>query len=214
MHDSAAIGIDASALNENELRQELKEKVAFSSLAAGKARITISDERGSPLWSDAGRDTPPSVSILTAPLRKLPATFRVGVSPSPVNAGSPIAGLKTCNYLDQLLALRSAMDDGFNEAERLNERGHVTSACMANIFWLNDAQLYTPALSTGCLPGTTRELICETFNVREVEIGIEELKMADAIFLTSAGLGVVRVDEFDGREMTPLDHAILRLVPA
>ena len=85
---------------------------------------------------------------------------------------------------------------------------------MANVFWLRSGRLYTPSLATGCLPGTTRELICETFDVNHVEIGTEELNKADAIFLTSAGLGVVRVDEFDGREMTPLDHAILRLVPA
>jgi len=214
MHDAAVVGIDASGINEDHLRQELKAKVISSSLSLGKARLTIGEERSSPLWSDVGNNAPPSVSVLTAPLRKLPSTFRLGVSPFSMNSRSPIAGLKTCNYLDQLVALRTSMGSGLNETVRLNERGHVTSACMANIFWLKDEHLYTPDLSTGCLPGTTRELICETFDVNHVEIGTEELNKADAIFLTSAGLGVVRVDEFDGREMTPLDHAILRLVPA
>ena len=143
----------------------------------------------------------------------MPTRFQLGISPFPVNSASPIAGLKTCNYLDQLLALRSATEGGLTEAVRLNERGHVTSACMANVFWLNDAQLYTAALSTGCLPGTTRERICESLEVSEVEVGIEALKDVDAVFLTSAGLGIVSANEFDGREMTPLQHAILRVVP-
>src|SRR5207302_8944195 len=114
-------------------------------------------------------------------------------------------------YLDQLMSLRTGMDGGCNEAVRLNESGYVTSACMSNVFWLKDAQLYTPALSTGCLPGTTREFVCESFNVIEVEVGLGELKKADAIFLTSAGLGVVRADEFNGHEMPSVDHEILRL---
>lgn len=214
MHDGATIGIDASVLKEEDLRLKLQEKIISSAITNGKARITISDESPSPLWSDTRQDAPPSISVLTAPLRGLPTRFRLGISPFLMNSGSPIAGLKTCNYLDQLMALRAAMGNGLHEALRLNERGHVTSGCMANVFWLKDTQLYTPALATGCLPGTTRELVCETFEVSEVEVGIEELQNADAIFLTSAGLGVVSVAEFAGREVARLDHAIVGIVPA
>src|SRR3569623_1087535 len=96
---------------------------------------------------------------------------------------------------------------------RLNERGHITSACMANVLWLKSGQLFTPALSTGCLPGTTREFVIESLNLREVESEIDELRNADAIFLTSSGLGVVEGDEFDGRKMKAVDRAITRLVP-
>ena len=102
---------------------------------------------------------------------------------------------------------------GANEAVRLNELGYVTSACMANISWLKNDRLFTPSLSTGCLPGTTREFVLENLEVSEVEAAIDDLREADAIFLASAGLGVVQVDQFDGRAMPDIDHAITRLVP-
>jgi len=48
----------------------------------------------------------------------------------------------------------------------------------------------------------------------EVEATIEELKTADEIFLTSAGLGVVQVEEFEGRELQRNDHTIMKLLPS
>lgn len=111
------------------------------------------------------------------------------------------------------MSLDEARSRGANEAIRINERGHVASACMSNLFWLANGQLYTPALSTGCLPGTTREFVMENLEVSEIEADLQELKNADAIFLTSAGLGVVQVDEFNGREMQTTGHPILHVVP-
>ena len=111
------------------------------------------------------------------------------------------------------MSLDEARLGGANEAIRINERGQITSACMANVFWLSDGRLFTPALSTGCLPGTTRELVIESLEVAEVEAQIDELRKADAIFLTSAGLGVVQVDEFERQKMLRLDHEITRLIP-
>ncbi|MBV9215096.1 MAG: aminotransferase class IV, partial [Acidobacteria bacterium] len=97
---------------------------------------------------------------------------------------------------------------GFDEAIRVNERGIVTSGTMTNVFWSKGGRLFTPDLKTGCLPGTTREFVLENLEVKEVEAAIDELKGADAIYLTSAGLGVIAVDEFDGREFPQIEHPI------
>jgi len=104
------------------------------------------------------------------------------------------------------------MQRGFGEAAQLNERGQITTACMANIFWLKDEVLYTSALTTGCLPGTTREFVLENLECNEVEAGIGELKSADEIFLTSAGTGIVQVHEFDGRPLNREPHPITGLL--
>ena len=84
---------------------------------------------------------------------------------------------------------------------------------MANVFWLRGSDLYTPILATGCLPGTTREFVLNNFETTEIDAGLDELKNAEAIFLTSAGLGVIAVDEFEGRAIGSTDHPILRLIP-
>ena len=71
---------------------------------------------------------------------------------------------------------------------------------------------YTPTLTTGCLPGTTREFVLENVERREVEAGIDELDKADAIFLTSAGLGITQVAEYESKKMERTDHPIFKLL--
>jgi branched-chain amino acid aminotransferase len=212
MHDAAALGIDIASDAEN-LRGRLEIRIAGEDLLMGRARITITDKRVSPIWPSTARTAPVGITVQTGPINETARPFRLGISAHLVNSTSPLAGLKTCNYLEQILAFENASESNLNEAVRLNECGHVTSACMANIFWLKDEKLYTPALRTGCLPGTTREFVMETLDVAEVEVGIDELRNADSIFLTSAGLAVVAVDEFDRRAMQAIDHPILHLIP-
>jgi branched-subunit amino acid aminotransferase/4-amino-4-deoxychorismate lyase len=212
VHDAGVLGMDISS-DADVLLSRLEIRIAGEDLSNGRARITISDKRASPLWPSTARNAATSVTVQTGPLNEAARPFRLGVSKHLVNSTSALAGLKTCNYLEQILAFENAAKANFNEAVRLNERGHVTSACMANIFWLKDEKLYTPALSTGCLPGTMREFVLENVDVTDVAVGVDELRTADAIFLTSAGLGVVAVDEFDGRAMQRTDHPILALIP-
>ena len=99
----------------------------------------------------------------------------------------------------------------------MNERGEVVSATMANIFWVKDGTLHTPALQTGALAGTTRARIldlAEDLGIPVIE-GVNELAQvgdADEIFLTSAGLGVSLATTFDFHHYTvPVGSIALRL---
>lgn len=206
-------GIDLTAFSEQTVLNGLKERLASDGIPHGRARITFHDNRSSDVWPGdiVGEGT--IVSIITGPTRRNGHPFRCEISPHVINSTSPIAGLKTCNYLEQLMSLEGAKRRAFNEAIRVNERGHVTSACMANLFWLHSEKLFTPALSTGCLSGTTREFILENLECAEVEVAIEELDAAEAMFLTSAGIGVVRIDECDSRRLDEQHHSILELLP-
>jgi len=84
---------------------------------------------------------------------------------------------------------------------------------MSNIFWLSGGELYTPSLRTGCLPGTVREMVLENLECREAEAGIEALEAAEAIFLTSSGIGIGPVAEFAGRRLPVSNHPVLELWP-
>ena len=177
----------------------------------GLARTTFFDESSSNLWPfESGRRT--SCLITTADRRKIPDNFRLPVSPYIVNSTSPLAGIKSCNYLEKILALEEAKQRGFDEAVCFNERGEITSACMANIFWLKDETIFTPSLKTGCLPGTTREFVIEKIKCVEVESSREALYKADSIFLTSAGIGIVQAGEFVERKLSRVQHEILALL--
>jgi branched-chain amino acid aminotransferase len=214
VHYAERIGLDLRNISEDVIKEELDYALKADELRTGRARISLHDQRASAIWPGVETpDEPTTFSILTGEPREIVRSFRLTVSPHRVNSTSPLAGLKTSNYLEQTMALDEARSRGANEAIRLNERGEVTSVCMANVFWLADGRLFTPSLSTGCLPGTTREFVMENFEVSEVEAAVEELIKADAIFLTSAGLGVVQVDELDGRTMSTVDQNILKLIP-
>jgi 4-amino-4-deoxychorismate lyase len=130
--------------------------------------------------------------IQTGDFRKNRNNLRLTVSPFRVNSASPLVGVKSCNYLENILALEDAKDKGFDEAIRLNEKGEIVSACLANLFWKRGVRIFTPSLETGCLKGTTREFVLENFTVEERKAELDELEKADEIFLTSAGIGVVK----------------------
>lgn len=210
--NAESVGIDLSDYDENLVREQLDKAITANKIREGRARLTFSDARPSRLWRSENESLVKTrLSVLIAERKPIPLDFKLTVSPYQINSQSPLAGIKSCNYLAKILALDEAKGRGFDEAIQLNERGEVTSASMANVFWLRDNVLFTPSLATGCLAGTTREFVLENVECGEVEAGIDECESADAIFLTSAGLGVVEVAELDARKFKSSGHSILDL---
>lgn len=209
--NTETIGIDITNYSESVVADAIAVSINKDQIINGRARITFSDERPSAAWPRESIDST-KLSILTGGIREIPNIFKLTISPYPVNSHSPLAGVKSCNYIENLMAIDDAKTSGCHEAVRVNERGEVTSAAMANVFWLRDDVLYTSSLATGCLAGTTREFILENLDCLEVQAGIEELNSADAIYLTSAGLGIVAVAEFGDRKLPNPPHQIIKLL--
>ncbi|MEO8043134.1 MAG: aminotransferase class IV [Acidobacteriota bacterium] len=207
------LALDLTIFPENQTRSGLDELLLANAVHNGRARITFFDESAGALWRH-GSKRPTSLTIMTADLRPRVEEFSLTVSPFRINSTSPLAGVKSCNYLEKILALDEATGRGFDESIQLNERGEIASACMANIFWVKGGKLFTPSLNTRCVAGTTREFVIESVECTETEARLEELSIADDIFLTSAGNGARQVTEFDGRRMKRETHRIMRLLPA
>lgn len=212
LSDNAAnLGLNISEHSESNVQGSLVELLEANSVIHGRSRITFFDGSSSPVWRyESERKS--SLLITTADFREMPKDFRLTISPYRVNSASPLAGIKSCNYLEKILALGEARDRGFDEAVQLNERGHVVSACLTNIFWLNAGRLYTPRLETGCVPGTTREFVMENLQCKETESGIKSIVSADAVFLTSAGLGVTQARQIDKRALPEIEHPITNML--
>lgn len=205
--NAAKLEIDLSEFSEANVFEALTREIESKNLKTGRVRITFADESGSEIWSQGG-EKKTSLSIITADRRKVRKRVKLTVSSHRVNTTSPLAGIKSTNYLDHLLSHEAARKSGFDEAIRLNERAEVASACMANFFWMMDGKLYTPSLKTGCLAGTTREFVLENVDCEEVEADVNELNSAESVFLTSAGIGIVAVSELNGRKLST-DHSKL-----
>lgn len=213
--------VDRTSLDEEETRALLLKLIEANDVAEGRARITLlsrAGQKGS--WSLSGkRDERQTELLIMTGSRQAPSDggLALTVSPYRINTLSPLAGVKSVNYLEHIMALEEARERDFHEAVMLNERGEVVSTTMANIFWVKEGALHTPQLSTGALEGTTRGRIlslAEELGVPVVE-GVNELTQlgeADEIFLTSAGLGLAIVTTFDFHHYTvPVGSVALRL---
>jgi branched-subunit amino acid aminotransferase/4-amino-4-deoxychorismate lyase len=188
--------------NAEAVYSSLLELVEENNLTGGRARITFFDEAASEIWTFENTRRA-SLLITTGDFRVASDEFRLTLSPYRLNSKSPLAGVKSCNYLENLLALEEAKSRRFDEAIRLNERGEMASAAMANLFWVNEETIFTPSLETGCLEGTTRSLVIELakelgFEVYTIDEHFDELRLADEVFITSAGLGIAKVRNVEG----------------
>ncbi|HEY0049836.1 MAG TPA: aminotransferase class IV [Pyrinomonadaceae bacterium] len=192
----------SSEFTEESVRNSLLELIEKNNLTGGRARITFFDEATSGIWTfETVRRA--SLLIITGDFRNSAEEIRLTLSPHRINSKSPLAGVKSCNYLENLLALEEAKSRQFDEAVRLNENGEMASAAMANLFWINDETIFTPSLGTGCLEGTTRAFVIEIakelgFEIYTTAEHFDELRLADEVFITSAGLGIAGVGSVEG----------------
>ncbi len=104
---------------------------------------------------------------------------------------------KLAQGVNNTLALLDAHDHRCEEALQLTTEGFICEAASANVFWIKDEILFTPALDTGCLNGTTRDAILRLspVGVKAVKQGVGTLEHAEAMFLSNCRLGVWPVAE-------------------
>jgi len=97
-----------------------------------------------------------------------------------------LSGVKSISYGESLLVVRKAIAAGFDDGIFLNENEDVVETALSNLLILTEDGWQTPALSTGCLPGISRELLIKWFEVNEREFKFEELLDAKAVYATSS----------------------------
>ncbi len=191
LNDNAEkIGVDLSDFTEQTIKNSLLGIIEKNGFQTGRARLTFFDESPTSVWHNDSKNKT-SLLIQTADFRPVENKFKLTISPFRTNSTSPLVGIKSGNYLENIMAWENAKSKGFDEAIRLNEKDEIAAACLANIFWKKDGEIFTPHLETGCLKGTTREFVLENQKVYETKSKLNELIEADEIFLTSAGIGII-----------------------
>lgn len=183
--------------------------LAQAGLGEARAALRLSLTAGS---GGRGLDRPstpkPLLIATAAPAPRPEAPARLATAQVRRNDASPASRLKTLSYLDNVLARREARARGADEALMLNTRGELACAAAANLFWVAEGRLFTPALDCGVLAGTLRRAVldqAEAWGIEAVEIaaGPDALAAAEAVFLTNALIGVRPVAEADGRAFPP-----------
>ena len=110
----------------------------------------------------------------------------------------------TGSYVNPAFSKSEAMLNGFEEAIVLTNDGHVAEGSAENLFMVRDGVLITPPVSEDILEGITRAGIMEiaTFlgiPVKERNIDLTELYIADEVFLCGTGAQVSPVASVDHR---------------
>lgn len=203
------IGVDHEDFSESTVRGSLDRLVRANGVDEGRARLTLLSNSGGGVWDAGTGDTQKTnLLIMTGDPHHAPnEDLSLTVSPHRINPLSPLAGIKSVNYLEHVIAWEEARSRDFDEAVRLNERGEIVSATMANIFWVTNGTIHTPALVTGALAGTTRARVIELASELSMPIvegvyDIAQLAEANEIFVTSATYSVRLVTVFDFHRYT------------
>ena len=105
------------------------------------------------------------------------------------------------NYLYSMLALKDALNSGFDEALILDVDNNVNEGSGENFFMVKDDVLYTPKDHT-VLNGITRQTIIDIskdldLEVFEKDISVDDVKVADEAFFTGTAAEVTPVVQVD-----------------
>ena len=113
-------------------------------------------------------------------------------------------GIKTGNYLNNVLAKMEAKRAGAADALMLNVLGNLAESTTSNFFFVQDGRIMTPSLECGILAGITRDVVIRLarengFLMEEGEWPPEVLEQAEEAFITGTVRKVMPVTMLNGR---------------
>ena len=113
--------------------------------------------------------------------------------------GSPTAGLKTLNRLEQVLARSECLPTGAFEGLTLDADDRLVCGTMSNVFIVKDKTIRTPSLERCGVSGTMRRhllalLESSTLDSEVVALTEPDLAGADEVFLTNSQMGAIPVN--------------------
>ncbi|GBG56499.1 branched chain amino acid aminotransferase [Sporomusaceae bacterium FL31] len=189
----------------DELIQAVYSTLKVNDLTDASIRLTIS--RGTGLARPDAVCSQPTLAVYAAPYQAPSADeYQTGWPAATAsirrNQTSPVCGIKSANYLDNLLARSEVKLKGAKEALLLNTDGLIAEGTIANYFFVMNGKLVTPHAESGLLPGITRAVVLELAAkipiVSEVRaIYPEEIKVASEMFITNSLLEIMPVNRLD-----------------
>jgi branched-chain amino acid aminotransferase len=191
-----------------EMEARLDDLLARAGNAESYIRIIVSRGVGD-ISYHFDRVVGPTVVMVVKPYEPLPERCYgegIDVIISAVRRNHPLAldpAIKSCNLLNNILAVREAQARGALEPILLNQDGEVAEGAGSNVFLVTHGALRTPPLEAGILAGITRAVILELgrelgLRVREETLRVPDLMGADEVFLTSTLKEAAPVRAIDG----------------
>lgn len=191
------------AVSKQRMLTAIKEALRATGVSDARVKVCLTSEGGYHLSAKPRRS---KLVVGVAPYRPPKPAWRIHVVSFRRSSSSPVVAVKSTNYLENILGRREAEELGYDEGLFLNERGEVAEGCTTNIFWIKGRTLFTPSTACGILPGVTRKAVLSLapslgLRVKEARSPISALFSSDLVFLTNSIVGMVCVEEVDGKNL-------------
>lgn len=207
---NSAAGISLEIPSEDEwFVEQISRTVQSANFEETYIRIIVTRGVGE-IDIDPGSCDRPNIIIIAAPAKVYPHNYyEKGIDLALVsvkrNARESLnPGIKTGNYLNNILAKMEANRLGAQDALMLNAEGVLTEGTTSNFFFVNEGKLFTPSLDCGILSGITRDVAIQL----ALENGIpleeghwppEELTHAEEAFVTGTVKKIMPATRLDGK---------------
>lgn len=127
-----------------------------------------------------------------------PTPVRVRLCSASYGLNPSLAGLKTLNRLENVMARLEWRGDRFWEGLMSDTEGYIVSGTMSNLFLRRGAFLLTPLLDRCGIAGVMRRFVMEhaaaaDLRVLEGRVSLDVLAEAEEVFMTNAVVGIVSV---------------------
>jgi branched-chain amino acid aminotransferase len=166
--DAAAMHVPLPQDPEN-VRRRLLELVEANHAFDSTLRLAIV-RNGGGMWAGPSNGRASDVIALTADSKDWGEGVRLGYVEHARYAACEFTTTKILSWAMNLTWVESAQERGLDEVILLNEYGDVAECTSANIFASTGGQVWTPPVSSGCLPGITRELLLGEIHVPGIRI--------------------------------------------
>jgi branched-chain amino acid aminotransferase len=197
-------------LTPDEFAKAMVDTMAANGLTDCYIRAVVTRGAGD-LGLDPRKCPKPCVFIIAAGIELYPDEFYekglelVTVPTRRISTDALSPRIKSCNYLNNILAKIEGIRAGCIEALMLNSKGEVAECTGDNIFILNGSVLKTPPPEAGILEGVTRGVVINDLaaglglEVQQVPLTRHDLFLAEECFLTGTAAEVIAVVQIDGR---------------
>jgi branched-chain amino acid aminotransferase len=171
---------------------------------------------GGGMWAGPSMGCDSDLIALTAESKDWGEGVKLAYQANARYAAGPFSGAKILSWAMNLTWLESAQWRGFDEVILLNEHGDISECTSANIFIANGNEVWTPPLTSGCLPGITRELLLGEVKAQGIKVSDKaftpaDLEAADEVFITSTTRDLLPVFEVEGKKVGPSGSARQKL---
>src|SRR5579872_2154254 len=186
----------------DELEGRLQQLIQSNKALNATLRVVVVRNHGGP-FEGPGIERDYDIVAFTTNLADWGDSVRLGIKPFARYAQNEFAGAKILSWAHNLTWYEEAHQRGFDEMLLLNERGEASECTSANIFAARGREVWTPPLTSGCLPGVTRALALEEvrapgITVLEKTLLPKDLEAADQVFISSTTRDFLPVSEIEG----------------